>query len=253
VRSPMGTVHPWYIPRMPKPIKPPVPPSSPTTERFVGPGPPIGDSVRFFAPGWVAIYTVVERDGVAVIAEIMITPEFSYLDRRPLRPEQAVPPGGLTANLLRKVPTGGDVIADAVKTSGSHPIGRLRDIVVSTAAVDGAIVYTEHEAKFSDAAVKSAQRSRGHARDPLFLAEVANSYLSLLGSGRDVIGALREKLADQEIFYSDNGVRELLRNARGQGLLTEAPPGRAGGRLTPRAMELLSEGEPSAPSHTARG
>jgi hypothetical protein len=68
-------------------------------------------------------------------------------------------------------------------------------------------------------------------------AKAASAYVERLGERRP-IQALAEHL-----IVSVPHARNLIYEARKRGLLTEAQPGRAGGTLTPKAMDLLEQGD----------
>jgi hypothetical protein len=72
-------------------------------------------------------------------------------------------------------------------------------------------------------------------RDDSFYAQVAARYVHHLTSTDQAPTAA---LAD-EMTVSVSSVRGLLYEARRRGLLTDAPPGRAGGQLTDKARGLL--------------
>jgi hypothetical protein len=81
----------------------------------------------------------------------------------------------------------------------------------------------------------SPKRSGRRGRPDVDYARAAARYVEL-------VAALAEQptveLAD-ELALSPTQARSVLAQARARGLLTEAPKGRAGGRLTPKAVELL--------------
>jgi hypothetical protein len=96
--------------------------------------------------------------------------------------------------------------------------------------------------RFSPAAIASARRPRGVRRDDRFVAEVARAYCELVQHGHpEVIDELCRLLDKRGVDYAPSGVRELLAKARERGLLTDAPPGRAGGMLTEKALQVLAE------------
>lgn len=85
----------------------------------------------------------------------------------------------------------------------------------------------------------------GHPRRPgrrgrpdVFYAQWAARYVRELVRGGDVI----ERLARRHHF-STGTVRHFLQVARERDLLTKAPPGRAGGQLTEKAISLLRDQE----------
>lgn len=70
----------------------------------------------------------------------------------------------------------------------------------------------------------------------LFIAQQAQRYVEALPHGRPI-----ERVAKQESF-SKTQVRNHMTAARARGLLTETPRGRAGGELTPKALQILEAG-----------
>jgi hypothetical protein len=78
-----------------------------------------------------------------------------------------------------------------------------------------------------------AMRPGRRGRDDLDYARVAAQYVALLHSQTPL------KQLAEELRFNAKQVRNLLRKARDRGLLTEAPTGKAGGTLTPYALELL--------------
>jgi hypothetical protein len=185
-------------------------------------------------PEWEAEYLIVEQDGVAIVGEIRIVPHVQYAPA-PIGDtpetvtgwtEQRYPKGGITARLMHRVKVNSSIIAGAFKPLelGSTKFPRSIPSV------------------FTEEGVSDGQKSRGHERSPLFLAEVAATYVALVeAQPTKVIPALVDALSERGIFYGITGVRELLNKARHNGLLTAAPRGRAGGKLTPKALALLGD------------
>jgi hypothetical protein len=204
-------------------------------------GLPVSDLLGPRAPDWDVEYTIVAQDGAAIIGELHIRPSVEYAPR-PIGAtpetvtgwtEQRYPEGGITATLLRRVKANSGIIALAFKAP-RFPVRRDEQ----TGEV---IEWKEWPNTFSAAGVRNGRQSRGHPRSDRFLAEVAAAYVVLVAGGPDVIAGLREQLAERGVYYADTGIRELLNKARKRGLLTAAPRGRAGGRLTARALGLLGE------------
>jgi len=109
------------------------------------------------------------------------------------------------------------------------PFGLLRDTAISG--------WRRHAMHLTPAdwaeQVKSAKRPGRRGRPPMFWAQVAADYCSRLGSGREVADMAEERV------MSKARVSNLVYEARLRGMLTAAPPGRAGGDLTPAAIALL--------------
>jgi hypothetical protein len=134
----------------------------------------------------------------------------------------------LTATLMRKVPVG--EIQDAARIV----IKRDNDAWLS--------LMDEHdiepsEMMFDMQRISASFRKRPgrKGREDFEYAEIAALYVSKMGSGIEVA-----QVAD-ELGFSTSAVRNFLWEARRRVLLTPAPPGRAGGSLTPKARALLAE------------
>ena len=78
-----------------------------------------------------------------------------------------------------------------------------------------------------------ATRPGRKGREERDYAEVAARYVDALGSRTPI-----KELAEQ-LFLSDSQVRSVLNKARDRGLLTAAPKGKAGGKLTDKALKIL--------------
>jgi hypothetical protein len=87
-------------------------------------------------------------------------------------------------------------------------------------------------------------------RDERFYAEMAAAYAEAVSAGNNrPIDTIAQALG-----RSRNTVKDVIREARARGLLTETTHGRAGGRLTARAKRLLKprKDESAGPSQAAR-
>ncbi|HWT78643.1 MAG TPA: hypothetical protein VN648_07550 [Candidatus Methylomirabilis sp.] len=78
------------------------------------------------------------------------------------------------------------------------------------------------------------RRPGRRGRDDLFYAGWAAKYLDSVATGPAPLA----RLADKE-HLNESTIRGILQEARRRGLLTEPPPGRAGGQLTDKALALL--------------
>lgn len=85
-------------------------------------------------------------------------------------------------------------------------------------------------------ATEAVRRPGPKGRDDLHFAELAAAYIRHLDQGHKPIEALAS-----EQFLSKTTIRNKISSARKRGLLTATPQGVAGGRLTPKAIELLKE------------
>ena len=136
------------------------------------------------------------------------------IDRLTIKPwGDAVPPGGITTRMLRQVRTG------AIFAS-YRSAARALSFVLDAAP---------------DLSVSERVGRRG--RDDRFYARWAAEYAdAFTRSGHPVAElAARHNLSPSQ-------VRNLVYACRNKKMLTAAPPGRAGGELTARAIELLKEG-----------
>lgn len=223
------------------------------TVTVVAVGPPTGDE-RW----WPATVTVEGFVGWTV--NVVIDAEADVVTE--LRVDA---PDGLTSSRLRELPLGTihrevrPVIARRARSllhglraisapGGSGPNEGVR----TTWAVqteDGMRAPTEAEAAQllalwernarrldRTAANFSMARRPGRAgRADFDYAEVAALYVELVVEGGEPVSALAERLG-----VSVAQTRSLLHTARSRKLLTPSPAGRVGGRLTPKAIELLS-------------
>jgi predicted transcriptional regulator len=77
-------------------------------------------------------------------------------------------------------------------------------------------------------------------RDDRFYAEMAAAYAEVVAAGNNrPVDTIAEALG-----RSRNTVKDVIREARARGLLSETTHGRAGGRLTAKAKRLLKQREP---------
>lgn len=148
--------------------------------------------------------------GWLIKPDVMVTDNGLLLRRLVIEPEDGVPDGGITTRLLRGLRTG--------------------DLIASLRAVRGQA--RSYGVEGPDLAVGTRVGRRG--RDDRYYAEWSAEYVSALdGSTRPV-----EELARRHSLSSSQ-VRNLIYACRRRGMLTSAPPGRAGGELTRLAIELL--------------
>jgi hypothetical protein len=168
---------------------------------------------------WRVSYVFEEQNGATVIAGISVTPLHPGLHVGPRGeltgsdwpPEpEAAPPGGLTARILRRVKTGPEVIHR--KTQRSHP--RLPQTMPPPRRPGPA---GRPDTFYLDIAVRIDKATQARSRRP-----IADVTAQLPG-------------------YTREYVRDLVREARRRDLLSQALPGKGGGRLTPRARRLLKK------------
>ena len=153
--------------------------------------------------------------GWRIIPDVEVTERGLRLRRLVIEPSGPLEPGdsGITTRMLRDIHTG-------------PLITSLR------------VAASQHEALFGSAPDLSVGHRVGRAgRDGLYYARWAGEYAdALTRSGNPVA----EMAARHHLSASQ--VRNLVHACRKRGMLTAAPPGRAGGELTARAIELLREG-----------
>lgn len=169
-------------------------------------------------PGWQVRYWIAERGpGLEV-------------ERVTVEPRGEAQPGGVPARLIRQVQT-----TYAVTHAREH----LRRVQASRPEWSRRALI-EHG--LIEVARQGASPAGGSRLSDEFLAEVAARYVSLVSSGiRHPIAPLIEQLeSEAQVSRSRDAVEGWVRAARRRGLLTPPPPGRAGGELTERALQILT-------------
>ena len=190
---------------------------------------------------WRACYRLAVQGGAVVVGEVRVFPRETGASERLLLSSgqwsaemfgssATVPPGGITARLLRQVRV------------GEHH--RVADKIVRQVAGDPHPLAQDAAARHGLTTLGPTGARRGRPRKPdFFYAQVADRYEAALkrGSRRPA-----EDVADA-MGVSGGQVRQWLYAARDRGLLTRAPryervgqQGVKGGSLTPRARALLS-------------
>ncbi len=101
-------------------------------------------------------------------------------------------------------------------------------------------ILVDREGPFSIAAKKwgplQIRRPGRQGRGDLYYAQIASQYVELLGTKvKQPTVIMAERL-----YVSPTSVRGCLHKARQRGLLTNSPPGKAGGHLTEKAEEILN-------------
>lgn len=197
---------------------------------------------------WLVAYRVAPENGQAVIAEIRIVPmprtrgeedwfrksledpdveaiwgpvshnvDAEYVPRPP-----EIPEGGLPMRALRHIRTS-DAFADARQYQRMLPGSPL---------LRG----------LTEEVLKAPRRPGRSGRNDRFYAELAAAYVETIDAGsRTPVKDLTAKLREQELHYTEPSVRDLIHDARRRGLLTASPKGRAGGRLTDKAIAALRD------------
>ena len=109
----------------------------------------------------------------------------------------------------------------------------LRDLSLGAIAADLRQRVAANQPRFAP----TIERRPGRRQPDEFYAEVAAAYVAALdGGSRSPVRDLASVRG-----YSTSMVNNWIYEARQRGLLTEAPPGRAGGELTEQARALLAQ------------
>ena len=212
---------------------------------------------------WVVAYRIVAQGGEPVVGEVRIYPRETSKDApatSSLGPGEwsakllghlaAVPRGGLTARLLKRVRLGAQV-TNVKQVFQWWESQAYKDLAKRELDVDA--VSPLAPGGFVQQMGFAPPRRRGRPpTPPLFYARLASDYVKALrGGSRRPVADLAEK---RKVKVSV--VRDGIRRARTLGLLTGGgTSGRVGGQLTPGARACLKEGKgrrvsrrPSAPA-----
>jgi len=162
--------------------------------------------------------------------------------------------GQLTARLLRSIPfaeleQAARRIARAIATSEANDAGAQLSVIDEAGDVLGVLQIVEGAGPGSAIEVEAqrrtealgANRSAGGRRpvhDDRFFAEQAQRYERALTSPNPI------RTVAAESGYSATAARNHIHEARERDLLTSTTPGRAGGELTSKAIELLRGEQP---------
>lgn len=155
------------------------------------------------------------------------------LDRALVDRGQDREPRPISARLLREIPFG------EIERSARHS---LRWELASRFHSDHPAVVASLDAgghQLRESLAKDPRPGRRGRADAVY-ASLAAAYVHRLGSGREVA-----ELAE-EMNYSASQVRNMLAEARRRGLLTHPAPGKSGGQLTHKALQLLAVSEPDS-------
>jgi hypothetical protein len=126
----------------------------------------------------------------------------------------AVPVGGITTRMLRQIRTGAII-------ASYRAAARAWSFVLPDTAPDLSV----------------SERVGRRGRDDRFYARWAAEYADALTRSPNPVAEMAGRH-----HLSASQVRNLVHACRNKEMLTAAPPGRAGGELTARAIELLKEG-----------
>jgi len=150
--------------------------------------------------------------GWRILPEVAVTDRGLLLRRLVIEPANGMPESGITTRMLRQLRTG-DLIATIRAAASMHKqlFGDAPDLTVTT-------------------------RVGRRGRDDGYYARWAAAYTEALARSPRPVGdlAARHNLSASQI-------RNLIHACRRRGMLTASPPGRPGGELTPRAVQLLEE------------
>lgn len=160
---------------------------------------------------------VCELDGYPgwrILPDVAVTDHGLLLRRLVIEPANGMPEPGITTRMLRQLRTG-DLIAAlrAAKRQNEQLFGDGPDLSVAT-------------------------RVGRRGRDDLYYARWAAAYVDALASSPRPAAALAAAHS-----LSPSQIRNLIHACRRRGLLTASPPGRPGGELTPRAIQLLEDSD----------
>jgi biotin operon repressor len=183
------------------------------------------------APEWVAAFRLFVQRGQVVVGELRIFPSRDHGaypgERRPglwlaeeLGRRAPVPEGGLTKRRARAAPF-------------NAPLALAPRLFAQLAEIDDEPTDPRVAVDPDVARIRRPPGRNARASDER-LAGIAARYVRLASASRAPLPELA-----RELGYSRGHVKRLVQEARRRGLLTEAPDRRAGGQLTPRALELL--------------
>ena len=185
-------------------------------------------------PWWALAVHVVAAEGTVAVAEIRIHPRGpGRVSEVPYAWDEkaAVPAGGVTTRMLRDVRMRRlvDLARDVARTFGA---------ATSPLIPPGTYFVNPTLARAARQPVRRG--ARGDRLDLLRYAMLAARYCEFLAQGSR---NPTKDMADAEgSGWKPADISNLLHKARKYGLLTSAPKGKAGGTLTPKAIELLEKG-----------
>ena len=174
--------------------------------------------------GWEARCLVVRQGTAPVVAEVRIVPPAALALDDEVLPDR-VPPGGLPMKQLRKL------TAHAIASAAREVFEQERADPEWRATID-------HWWGYLGQPVAQRRPGRNPKPDEYYATWVAEYVAE--GGVRDATA----RVAARHPGYTADDVRQLLNKARKRGLLTAAPPGRAGGEMTEKCRALLAAGPP---------
>jgi hypothetical protein len=192
------------------------------------------------ADDWIVAYRLVPQRGVPTIAELRVFPRQPRSADSPggwdgewRNFDVAVPRGGVTARLLRRVKVGdhlrfgNEALAWFQKEARRAPYG--------IGVAFGVDVFDQPKGRRE---AKAKHHAGGRPKHPdAFYAEVAERYASVFREGQRKPVEATAAAMKQPV----PNVRSMIHEARERGLLTRVSQGKAGGALTPLARKLLRD------------
>lgn len=182
-------------------------------------------------PDWTAAYLLDRRGGLLEIIELRVFPS------EPDRPKpgrwsgrlsDAVPAGGITARVLRKVRVSTDL---ASVTAIANEVRQMQG--------DEA-VWRRFGGQYPELAEDQPRRPGRRGRSDVFLVRVAARYLGLIEDRvPNPVPVLTAELKAKGTDFPEATVRGFLHEARRRDLLSRSPKGKAGGDLTAKGEDLL--------------
>jgi biotin operon repressor len=206
---------------------------------------------------WVAAWRLLPQGGRVVFGELRLFPNEPRrkagrwsADR--LGDRAQVPGGGITVRELRRLVREigrhrGQARAEVGRWIGKER--RRKQPLFHPFGPEGLFERHGRTEAFVDLASGEVSGSTPHLppkrmrRDERFYAEMAAAYAEAVSAGnKRPVDTIAEALG-----RSRNTVKDVIREARARGLLTETTHGRAGGRLTAKAKKLLKQRDTGRP------
>jgi hypothetical protein len=192
-------------------------------------------------PGWGIVAAFVGHGGALTLAELRLIPMADAWED--LRPDQIDRPIGEWSRSAVDVPAAEPgVRPDMLRAVRTAPL--LRVAAELGTALEGSPLrrasWWQHNLPPSPAVLRAARRVLHDPERPadVRLAGWAAEYAHLIAKGSRHV--LKDLIALHPEEGSTDRIRDLIHEARQRGLLTKGKQGRAGGSLTPKAIELLS-------------
>jgi len=175
-------------------------------------------------PNWMAAFRLVVQDGRTVVAEVRLFPLEKGERRAPgmwsaerIGDAAVVPPGGITAALMREIPF--------------RPLPRIAARYSSPSGVPAGSSESKPPAK---GGARKSRRGR-KPRPDIVVAAVAKAYVDAVNTGKSPL----EHIGSEVDLPDGTNIRDVIHQARKRGFLSPTSQGRVGGELTPRALRIL--------------